>query len=145
MLRQTILALGALLALAGCNQAATPPAEPPPAQVEPAPEFVVFEFVQPTHNERFRAQTNDPAVIARARAELAKPMAERTLHIHGALTRGDGVNAPWSWSFGAWDLAEMSMELCDGWPSDVEANLDHWMEVGSFCPWASRIDSEIAG
>lgn len=142
MFKQTIVALGAMLALAACGQPAAPSAEPP-AQTEPEREVVVFEFYQASHDQRFRAQTDDPAVIARARTELTKPMAERTLHINGALTRGDGVNAPWSWSFGAWDLAEISMEVCDGWPSDVEENLDRWMELGSFCPWSSRIDHEV--
>jgi len=147
MFKQTILALGAMLALAACNQPAAPPAAETEAvsQSEPASEVVVFEFIDPASEEHFRAQTNDAAVIARARAELAKPVAERGLHFHGQLTRGDGVNAPWSFGFGQWDLVEVSIKACDGSPSDVEQNLDQWMRTGWLCPWTSRVESEIAG
>jgi hypothetical protein len=107
---------------------------------------VAFEFIHPSHDETFAARTSDETVIAAVRAELAKPMHERALHIHGAIVAGDGgVNEPWSWSFveGDWKLAEMSAEVCDGWPSYVEANLEEWLKLGSFCPWASRVQAEI--
>jgi hypothetical protein len=106
---------------------------------------VSFTIVQPSHNERFVVRTSDPATIARARAELARPLEERTLHLHGRLLRGDGgYNQGWSWRVEEWSLVEMSMELCDGWPSDVEEKLDYWLNsVGSFCPWASRIEAEL--
>jgi hypothetical protein len=81
------------------------------------------------------------------RAELAKPADQRALHPHGALQRDDdhGVNTPWHWSYveGQWGMAEMSAEVCDGWPSDVEQRLDDWMHVGSFCPWSSRVAREL--
>lgn len=108
---------------------------------------VVFEFVHPTHEERFRAATSDAAVIAAARAQLALPLAERTLHINGDIEAGDdGVNAAWSWHFvrSAWSLAEISAEVCDGWPGYIEENLDAWLaSPGFFCPWSSRVSAEI--
>jgi hypothetical protein len=106
-----------------------------------------FQILHPTHDERYLLRTSDPAVIARARAELAKPFAERTLHPNGALLRGDGgYNAPWSWHLAddGWNLVEMSMEVCDAWPGYIEEHLDDWLsQVGSFCPWSSRVEREV--
>jgi hypothetical protein len=106
----------------------------------------VFEFEHPD-GDRGRATlvavTDDPAVIATARAELAKPPAQRTLHINGPIARGDGNhNRGWRWHFkpNEWTLAGISIELCDGRPSYVDEHLDEWLrDVGRFCPWSSRI------
>ncbi|MCZ6672267.1 MAG: hypothetical protein O7C75_04930, partial [Verrucomicrobia bacterium] len=104
-------------------------------------------FVHTTHNEIFYAETSDPSVIAIVREELKKPLADRSLHMNGRIDRGaNGPNGKWSWYYIAneWTLAEMSMELCDSWPSYVEENLDTWLEeVGSLCPWASRVSREL--
>lgn len=113
---------------------------------EPVAAPVVFEFVHPSHSEHFFAATSDPSVIAAARAELALPLDQRMLHMHGDIEAGDGgVNAPWSWHFvdGSWTLAEISAEVCDGWPSYIEENLDEWLKSpGYFCPWSSRVLAE---
>ena len=40
--------------------------------------------------------------------------------------------------------AEVTIELCDGRPSMVEADLGYWLRrVGSFCPWGSYVHAEI--
>ena len=97
--------------------------------------------------EDFVAVTSDSAVIAVVNSQLAKPVAERKMHINGKIERGNGGhNLAWSWHFtpNQWSLAEMSMELCDGWPGFVEENLDYWIDtVGRFCPWSSYVKSEI--
>ncbi len=37
-------------------------------------------------------------------------------------------------------MAEVTIELCDGTPSYVEAHLDEWIEqVGRYCPWSARL------
>ena len=51
-------------------------------------------------------------------------------------------NEPWSWYIDSEDIhmAEVTIELCDGTPSQVEANLDYWVEtVQRFCPWNAQI------
>ncbi|MBN1376002.1 MAG: hypothetical protein JXA01_07595 [Dehalococcoidia bacterium] len=51
-------------------------------------------------------------------------------------------NQPWSWHIDPEDIqmAELTIELCDGTPSMVEENLDYWLEsVGRFCPWSASI------
>lgn len=109
----------------------------------------IFEFIHQSKSEKFYASTSDTAVIAKARAELLLPLKKRTLHISGQILTSDGGhNTPWSWHFrpSDWELVEQSMELCDAWPSYVEANLKEWINtVGIFCPWGSRICAEVKG
>jgi len=129
----------AVLALASCQK--------PAASTEKSPATVTFQFLHASHGERFKLRTSNPALIEQARAELEKPMKERILHPTGTVVRGDGgVNAPWSWSLDErdWSLAQISAEVCDGWPGYVEEHLDEWIaSPGSFCPWQSRLEKEL--
>jgi len=140
-LRAVVLAAAAVPL--GCHDAA-PPDPPPPAEVA----FLFGMKDDATGVENFVAVTSDPAVIARVRAELALAPEQRTLHIHGPIARGNGGrNLDWSWHFvpGDWDVVEISIELCDGRPADVESDLDYWIDtVGAFCPWGSRALDELA-
>lgn len=108
---------------------------------------IIFEFILQSRSEKFYASTSDTVVIAKARAELRLPLKKRSLHINGQILASDGGhNAPWSWHFrpSDWELVEQSIELCDAWPSYVEANLEEWINtVGNFCPWGSRVCAEV--
>jgi hypothetical protein len=87
------------------------------------------------------AVTGKPEVISKAMQELKKPVSQRTLFISGAIDRGNSGNRNWNWHFrlNEWDLVESSIEVCDGRPSDVEQNIDYWVDtVQRFCPWANR-------
>lgn len=63
----------------------------------------------------------------------------------GKLLRGQvSYNKPWSWHIDSEDIemAEFTIELCDGLPSHVEENLDYWVDtVGRFCPWSAELVS----
>jgi hypothetical protein len=115
----------------------------------PVSNRTVFEFEHPA-DDRGRvtlvAITDKPAIIEKARAELAKSPNQRRLHINGPIARGDGGhNTGWRWHFvpNEWDLAEISIEVCDGQPSYVDQHLDAWLrDVGRYCPWSSRIVRE---
>ncbi len=51
-------------------------------------------------------------------------------------------NEPWSWHIDSEDIhmAEFTIELCDGLPSHVEADLDYWLNtVKRFCSWHAEI------
>jgi len=51
-------------------------------------------------------------------------------------------NKPWSWHIDSEDIhmAQFTIELCDGLPSHVEADLDYWVNtVKRFCPWHAQI------
>ena len=61
----------------------------------------------------------------------------------GKLIEGSvSYNEPWSWHIDPEDIhmAELTIELCDGTPSQVEENLDYWLSaVKRFCPWSATI------
>ncbi|HET7010050.1 MAG TPA: hypothetical protein VFI11_04685, partial [Anaerolineales bacterium] len=90
--------------------------------------------------ERFRVWVTNPATVEQL---LALRDGTSSAGIpNGRLLRGAGEtnhNAPWSWHLDAEDIemAEVTMEVCDGRPSYVEENLDEFIEsVGRYCPWA---------
>jgi len=94
--------------------------------------------------DEFRISTSSTAVVAKARSQLALPESQRTLFASGAIAAGSGgVNTGWSWHFTDPTLVEVAIELCDGNPRMVEANLAYWLEtVKSFCPWGSYVYAE---
>jgi hypothetical protein len=96
-------------------------------------------------SEEFRITTSSAQVIAQARGELVLPEAQRRLFASGAVRAGNGAhNTGWSWHFENVSLVEAAIELCDGRPSMVEANLDYWLiTVGRFCPWGSYVYAEV--
>ena len=91
--------------------------------------------------EVFQILLRNSDVIAQARALVG---AGNRRIVAGTLAPGNGgFNAPWSWHLDPDTVAfpEVAIELCDGCPSDVEANGGHWGS-GSFCPWSSEIIAE---
>jgi hypothetical protein len=65
----------------------------------------------------------------------------------GKLLKGSvPYNEPWSWHVDSDDIqmVEVAIELCDGTPSQVEANLDYWVNtVQRFCPWSATIQDIV--
>ena len=96
-------------------------------------------------SEAFRVITSSPELIAQARAQLALTVSERHLFASGPIRAGDGGhNTGWSWHFTDVTLVEASIELCDGRPSMVEADLNYWLNtVQSFCPWGSYVHAQV--
>ncbi len=64
---------------------------------------------------------------------------------NGPVLEGAGpaaYNGPYSWHLDAveTEMADATIELCDGLPSFVEENLDSWLvEVGQYCPWSAQL------
>lgn len=109
---------------------------------------VVFHFRMLGHpiDEDFLVGISNPETKALARAQLALPESQRTLHIAGGIGRGNGgYNFNWSWHFESnVALVEMSVELCDTSPALIEANVDYWVTApGGACPWASYVYAEL--
>ena len=105
-----------------------------------------FEFATTSPSEKSIATTSDSSVISLVEQQLALPQANRNLHIHGRIAQGNGGhNYNWSWHFvpDQWDLAEISMEVCDGRCSYVESDLSYWLSLGLFCPWDSYVVREV--
>ena len=63
---------------------------------------------------------------------------------NGVLHEGPGRaehNAPWTWHLDAVDIemADFTIEVCDGRPSLVDSLLDDYLSVGRFCPWGAEL------
>jgi hypothetical protein len=63
---------------------------------------------------------------------------------NGALRLGQGLgnhNEPWAWHLDPVniEMAEATIELCDGRPSLVDSLLDDYLIGGRFCPWGAEL------
>lgn len=90
-------------------------------------------------SEEFRALLTEPSDIAIA-YELLN--GERDAAIPNAvIVRGDpSVNTGYSWHMDpdTFEWADMTIEVCDGLPSHVEANT---ITSDRFCPWSAVVIS----
>jgi hypothetical protein len=59
---------------------------------------------------------------------------------NGRVVAGAGVNVGWSWHLEDVEFAELTTEVCDGRPSDVERE-GVTFGGGRFCPWTARVIS----
>lgn len=115
--------------LYGCNQA-------------PFRTFLVraCSSLENPEGETFFVRFVDPEMISLAERIAAGKEPQRI--VTGRLRCGDGgFNRGWSWHLdpNSTSLVEASIELCDGCPSFVEAELDYWLRLGRYCPWSTEI------
>jgi hypothetical protein len=59
---------------------------------------------------------------------------------NGRVLAGTGANIGWSWHLEDVEFAELTTEVCDGRPSDVERE-GVTFGGGRFCPWTARVIS----
>jgi hypothetical protein len=126
-----VLALG-ILAAAGCgggdrNDGASPSISPD------APVIVTFEV---NEGDRFRVLLTERADIDVARRLLS---GEDGPDIpNGRIVHETGVNEGWSWSLDPADFefADVTIEVCDGVPADVETGE---LTSDRYCPWSARV------
>jgi hypothetical protein len=114
--------LGAIgLAACGAGDASREPGE------TGGPVIVTFEVV----DERFTALLTDPVDVAVARRLLAGEDAPGIPN--GKVLRETGVNTGYSWSMDPNDIefADVTVEVCDGLPSEVEADA---ISGDRYCP-----------
>jgi hypothetical protein len=58
---------------------------------------------------------------------------------NGRVVRGTRENKGHAWHLVNVQLADVTTEVCDGKPSDVDGNLAYWAgTVKRFCPWSAR-------
>ena len=123
-------ALAAAAVLSACDDAAGPEQNP--------------AFALEVSGERFVVEVITQAQVDELEARLASGVQGV---VNGDIVSGDGgYNQPWSWHMvpSTVHTADASIELCDGRPSLVEADLDYWLEsVGQFCPWGARVVERI--
>ncbi|MBI5069434.1 MAG: hypothetical protein HZB56_14460 [Deltaproteobacteria bacterium] len=103
-----------------------------------------FKMRGAASSEDFHAEARSEAAVSMARAQLQLPVEQRRLFATGTLEAGNGGNLGWSWHLTDLALVESAVELCDGKPSLVEADLAYWLgTVRSFCPWSSYVHAEV--
>ena len=120
-----LTALTACLAVAGCGASGSSGAT--------TPVVVTFEVAG---EERFMALLTEPADIATARSLLD---GEDVPSIpNGRVIRETGVNEGYSWSLDPNDIefASVTIAVCDGLPSDVEAGV---ISGDRYCPWSAVV------
>ena len=98
----------------------------------------VFEIE--VSGEIFRAAVTDTAEVRL----LTQRMQGGTRGVvSGELRSGDGgFNSSWGWHLepASVHVADMAIELCDGRPSMVQADLQYWVgTVRQYCPWGARV------
>ncbi len=122
-----VLGSGLVLAVGAC----TDPAAPDDGAL----------FRVDVSDESFTVSILDEAVIREAERRIQEE--DGVGIVIGTLVRGDGgFNMPWSWHLlpNTVQVADMSIEVCDGRPSMVEADVDYWVDtVKQFCPWGGKL------
>jgi hypothetical protein len=129
-LAAAVLVVVAVLGTAACGSSG---ASPTPS----AAAAVVVTF-QTAGEERFRVLLTDPADIDIAK-RLADGDADAPSIPNGRVIRGEtGVTEGFSWSIDPndFEFADVTIEVCDGVPSDVEAGL---VTSDRYCPWSAIV------
>ena len=85
--------------------------------------------------ETFRVLLTTPEQVAAARAARAGGLARIPT---GRIVAGTEVNTGWSWHLEDVGFAEVTIELCDGRPSDVEREGTAY-GGGRYCPWSALV------
>lgn len=142
-----MLCIGVAMMLGACggSEEVAPTPTPPAPPAPPAMATFSFQVRGKGLDERFVHSTASSAFIAAARAQLALPVADRRQFPAGPIAAGNGsFNLNWGWHFTDVSLVEAAVEVCDGTPSMVQANLNYWLTtVRNFCPWAAYVDTEV--
>ena len=139
--RGVALAFLATMILAGCtpgDAGSAPPSALTSTSTVPSPSgsggiVVTFEV---NEGERFRVLLTDPVDQAAATRLLA---GEEGPDIpNGRIVRQTGVNEGWSWSLDPndFEFADLTTEVCDGEPSDVESGD---LTSDRYCPWSAVV------
>lgn len=129
------LAVVATLALAGV--VTTGCAGEDPASATPDPSVPVVVTFEVSSGERFKALLTERGDVETAHGLLAG----RNLPSipNGLVIRGEtGVNEGYSWSLDPADFewGAVTIEVCDGLPSDVEAGT---ITSERYCPWSAVV------
>jgi hypothetical protein len=123
---------------AATSSPSQPVASPIPSE-EPAGAVIATFLV--AGEEEYRILLTDPADIAIAQRLLAGEEELATIP-NGLVVRGDdgGVNTGYAWHIDPNDIefAELTIEVCDGMPSDVERGV---VSGDRFCPWSAELVS----
>jgi len=124
-----------VLLLAACRT----PASTPTASSLTGGLLVTFDVL----GERFHVWVTNPQTIQQI-LDLQQGASMANIP-NGRILRGPGQgahNSPWNWHLDPEEIemAEVTMELCDGTPSFVEEKLDYFVEtVKRYCAWHAKL------
>lgn len=121
------LALAAAFSASGCSTGQV-------QSVTARPGIVVT--LEVNEGERFRVLLTDP--VDQAQAQRLLDGLDGPDIPNGRVVRETGVNEGWSWSLDPADFefADVTTEVCDGQPSDVERGA---LTSDRYCPWSARV------
>ena len=98
-----------------------------------------------TGGEQFRVRIESAFLATTARRMMSGQEAQKV--ITGTVVRGDGgFNTGYGWHMkpNTIQFADVTIEACDGRPSDVQSDITYWVDtVKRYCPWGGRFVSEI--
>jgi hypothetical protein len=129
--------LTAVILASACGGAASPSPD------QPLKGGVLASFS--VGSENFRVWIRNPGTIEQVLA-LQRGTATATIP-NGRLRTGSGQgahNAPYTWHLDPdeIEMAGLTIEICDGAPSYVEAHRDEFIaQVNRYCPWGARLTS----
>jgi hypothetical protein len=132
----------ALLAIALAAAASVGVACASPAAPSPDLEGGVVATFE-TVGERFKVFVKNPAAVSRL--VQIRNGANLGQIPNGRILRGAGAgnhNAPRAWHLDPDDIeiVDAAIEVCDGRPSYVDANVAEYVDViGRYCPWGARL------
>jgi hypothetical protein len=109
-----------------------------PSTTSPAADSVVVTWQTPDGGT-FRSVVSGADAVARVEEALA---GDGYAGIpNGRLEPGDGgINTGHDWQQVDVELVDMAIEVCDGNASDIDDDLDYWLDtVGQYCPWDARV------
>ena len=127
------LRLSPVVCLLGLLAACAAPAAP---AATPKPQGVVVTF-RVADVENYKIRLVDPADIEIARKLLAGEEAPGIPN--GLVVRGDpDANVGYGWHIdpASVEFADLTTEVCDGLPSDVEKGL---ITSDRYCPWSAKV------
>lgn len=131
--RRALILTLAVIVLAACKSGASPSSRPSSA---PSASKGVVATIRVTDQE-YRIELTDSADIEIAWRLLRGEQAPGIPN--GIVVRGDpGVNTGYSWHIDptSFEFADATTEVCDGLPSDVEANA---ITSDRYCPWQAKV------
>jgi hypothetical protein len=122
-----VVVVAAVMAVAGCST---------PSEPTPTPSTGILVTFEVNEGERFRVLLVEPA-DQDAAARLLDGVEGPDIP-NGRIVRQTGVNEGWSWSINPLDFefADVTTEVCDGNPSDVE---NGELTGDRYCPWSARV------
>lgn len=117
-----VVLLPLLAAAAACSDSSTSPSPARTATIQ-------------VSGETYRVELTTTALVDAAQAAKAGTGPRIP---NGRIVMGTGVNTGWSWHIEDLQFADVTIELCDGRPSDVERDGTAF-GGGRFCPWGATV------